>query len=156
MDGLMQNPPLLISSLIEHAATFHADTEIVSRRPEGPIRRSTWGELRDRSKQVANAMAELGVTTGDGVATLAWISDRHLAMYYGVSGVGAVLHTVNPRLFPEQIAYIVNHAEDRALFFDITFASLVESLAPQLETVQHYIAMTDRDSMPRIDVANLM
>lgn len=156
MDGLMQNRPLLTSSLIEHAATFHADTEIVSRLPEGPIRRSTWGELRDHSKQVANAMAELGVTTGDRVGTLAWNSNRHLAMYYGVSGVGAVLHTVNLRLFPEQITYIVNHAEDRVLFFDIAFAPLVESLAPQLKTVQNYIAMTDRAHMPQIDVPNLM
>ncbi|KUI27354.1 long-chain fatty acid--CoA ligase [Mycobacterium sp. IS-1496] len=156
MDGLMQDRPLLISSLIEHAATFHADTEIVSRLPEGPIRRSTWSELRDHAKQVANAMAELGVTAGDRIGTLAWNSDRHLAMYYGVSGVGAVLHTVNPRLFPEQIAYIVNHAEDRALFFDTTFAPLVERLAPQLNTVESFVAMTDRASMPKIDVPNLL
>lgn len=104
MDGLMQDRPLLISSLIEHAATFHADTEIVSRLPEGQTRRSTWSELRDHAKQVANAMAELGVTAGDRVGTLAWNSDRHLAMYYGVSGVGAVLHTINPGCSPNRSA----------------------------------------------------
>ena len=145
----------MISSLIEHAATFHPDTEVVSRLPEGGTRRSNWAEVRDRSKQVANAMTELGIQSGDRVGTLAWNSDRHLALFYGVSGAGAVLHTVNPRLYPEQIAYIVNHAEDQVLFFDITFASLVAQLAPQLTTVRTFIAMTDREHMPDIDVPNL-
>lgn len=150
MLGLMQDRPLLISSLIEHAATFHGQTEIVSRLPEGPVRRTTWGAVRDRSKQVANALAELGIAAGDRVATLAWNSDRHLALYFGVSGSGAVMHTVNPRLFPEQIVYIVNHAEDRVLFFDITFAPLVAQLADQFTTVETYVAMTDREHMPDI------
>ncbi|MGE2735647.1 long-chain-fatty-acid--CoA ligase [Mycolicibacterium vaccae] len=150
MLGLMQDRPLMISSLIEHAATFHGQTEIVSRLPEGPIRRTTWGAVRDRSKQVANALAELGVQPGDRVATLAWNSDRHLALYFGVSGSGAVMHTVNPRLFAEQIVYIVNHAEDRVLFFDVTFAPLVGQLADQLSTVETYVAMTDREHMPDI------
>lgn len=156
MLGLMQDRPLLISSLIDHAATFHGDTEIVSRLPEGEIRRTTWAEVRDKSKQVANAIAELGIRTGDRVGTLAWNSDRHLSLYYGVSGSGAVLHTVNPRLFAEQIVYIINHAEDQVLFFDATFAPLVEQIAPQLNTVQTYIAMTDREHMPDIDVAELL
>ena len=148
MLGLMQDRPLLISSLIEHAAAYHADTEIVSRLPEGPIRRTTWSQIRDQSKQVANALAQLGIEPADRVATLAWNSDRHLALYYGVSGSGAVMHTVNPRLFAEQIVYIINHAEDRVLFFDVTFAALVAALVPELETVEHYVVMTDREHMP--------
>ncbi|MGN7782103.1 long-chain-fatty-acid--CoA ligase [Mycolicibacterium sp. 22603] len=156
MLGLMQDRPLMISSLIDHAATFHGDTEIVSRLPEGMIARTTWSAVRDRSKQVANALSELGIEPGDRVGTLAWNSDRHLSLYYGVSGSGAVLHTVNPRLFAEQIVYIINHAEDRVLFFDITFAALVEQIAPQLQTVHTYIAMTDRDHLPEIDVDRLL
>ena len=156
MFGLMQDRPLMISSLIEHAATFHPETEIVSRLPEGPIHRTHWRGVRDNAKQVANALASLGVVQGDRVGTLAWNSHRHLALYYGVSGSGAVLHTVNPRLFPEQIDYIVNHAEDKVLFFDITFAPLVAKLAPKLKTVQAFVAMTDRAHMPAIDVPNLL
>ncbi|MBI5256903.1 MAG: long-chain-fatty-acid--CoA ligase [Burkholderiales bacterium] len=156
MFGLMQDRPLLISSLIEHAATFHPATEIVSRLPEGPVHRCTWGEMRGQSKRVANALQSLGVAAGDRVGTLAWNSWRHLALYFGVSGSGAILHTVNPRLFPEQIDYIVNHAEDKVLFFDITFAPLVEKLAPRMKTVTAFIAMTDRAHMPAIDVPNLL
>ena len=100
MLGLMQDHPLMISSLIEHAATFHPDTEIVSRLPEGPIRRTNWAGVREVSKQVANALTQLGIQPGDRVGTLAWNSDRHLALYYGVSGSGAVLHTVNPGCSP--------------------------------------------------------
>ncbi|MGU3499945.1 3-(methylthio)propionyl-CoA ligase [Mycobacterium sp. C31M] len=156
MLGLMQDRPLMISSLIEHAATFHGDTEIVSRLPEGSIRRTTWAAVADRSRQVANALVELGIQPGDRVGTLAWNSDRHLSLYYGVSGSGAVLHTVNPRLFAEQLVYIINHAEDQVLFFDITFAPLVEQLAPQLNTVRTYIAMTDREHMPDTAVGQLL
>jgi fatty-acyl-CoA synthase len=155
MFGLMQDRPLLISSLIEHAATFHPRTEIVSRTPEGPVRRSNWGEVRTRARQVARALQQLGVQPGDRVGTLAWNSDRHLALYFGVSGSGAILHTVNPRLFPEQIDYIVNHAEDQVIFFDTSFAPLVAKLAPQFKTVKAYVAMTDRATMPAIDVPNL-
>ncbi len=155
MFGLMQDQPLLISSLIDHAATFHPETEIVTRTVEGPIHRSNYRELQRRSKQVANALAELGVDRHDRVGTLAWNTIRHYELYFGVSGAGAVLHTVNPRLFPEQIEYIVNHAEDKVLFFDISFAELVQELAPRLTSVQHYIAMTDRAHMPDMDVPNL-
>jgi fatty-acyl-CoA synthase len=156
MLGLMQDRPLMISSLIEHAATFHPNTEIVSRLPEGTMRRTNWAQVRDQSKQVANALTELGVQAGDRIGTLAWNSDRHLSMFYGVSGSGAVLHTVNPRLFPEQIVYIVNHADDKVLCFDITFAALVAELAPQLKSVRAFIAMTDRAHMPDLDVAPLL
>ncbi|MDP1894181.1 MAG: 3-(methylthio)propionyl-CoA ligase [Hydrogenophaga sp.] len=156
MHGLMQDRPLLISSLIEHAATFHPHTDIVSRLPEGTVHRTNWHGVCLRSRQVANALQGLGIQQGERVGTLAWNSYRHLALYYGVSGSGAVLHTVNPRLFPEQIDYIVNHAEDRVLFFDITFAPLVEQLAPRLKSVQAFIAMTDRAHMPAINVPNLL
>ena len=156
MHGLMQDRPLLISSLIEHAATFHPDAEIVSRLPEGGTHRTTWSGLADTARQVANALDKLGIQQGDRVGTLAWNSYRHLALYYGVSGTGAVLHTVNPRLFPEQIDYIVNHAEDKVIFFDITFAAIVEKLAPALKSVKTFVAMTDRAHMPAIDVPNLL
>jgi len=156
MHGLMQDRPLLISSLIEHAATFHPHTEIVSRLPEGTVHRTDWMGVRQRARQVANALQTLGVQPGERVGTLAWNSYRHLALYYGVSGSGAVLHTVNPRLFPEQIDYIVNHAEDKVLFFDITFAPLVEQLAPRLTSVRAFVAMTDRAHMPAIKVPNLL
>jgi len=156
MQGLMQDRPLLISSIIEHAVAMHAGAEIVSRTVEGPIHRCTYGDVHRRAKQAANALATLGVAPGDRIATLAWNGYRHLELYYGVSGGGAVLHTINPRLFREQIAYIVNHAEDRYLFFDTTFAPLVEALAPQLPSVQGFIAMTDRAHMPALRVPNLM
>src|SRR5512141_2773360 len=156
MHGLMQDRPLLISSLIEHANTFHPRAEIVSRTVEGPVHRCTYGDVHRRSKQVANALTALGVKRGDRVATLAWNGYRHMELYFGVSGSGAVLHTINPRLFPEQIAYIVGHAEDRYLFFDLTFAPLVAKLAPQLTKVKGFVAMTDRAHMPALDVPNLL
>ncbi|MEN9689171.1 MAG: hypothetical protein RI998_1168 [Pseudomonadota bacterium] len=155
MLGLMQDRPLLISSLVEHAATFHPNTEIVSRLPEGSEHRTNWGEMCLLSRQVAQAMQVLGVKQGDRVGTLAWNSFRHLALYYGVSGSGAVLHTVNPRLFPEQIDYIINHAEDQVLFFDVTFAALVVQLAPLLKSVRHFVVMTDRAHMPDIALPHL-
>lgn len=156
MLGLMQDTPLMISSLIEHAATFHPEREIVSRTLEGPIHRTNYREVCARAKQVANALQTLGIEFGDRVATLAWNTHRHLELFYGVSGTGAVLHTVNPRLFPEQIEYIVNHAEDKVMFFDICFAELVEKLAPAMTTVTTFVAMTDRAHMPDINVPNLL
>ena len=156
MLGLMQDRPLMISSLIDHAATFHPETEIVARTVEGPVHRTNYREVQRRAKRVANAMQALGIAPGQRVGTLAWNTHRHLELYYGVSGTGAVLHTVNPRLFPEQIDYIVNHAEDQVLFFDISFAALVAQLAPALKTVHTFVAMTDRAHMPAIDVPNLL
>ena len=155
MLGLMQDRPLLISSLVEHAATFHPATEIVSRLPEGTVHRTNWRDMCFLSRQVAQAMQVLGVQAGDRVGTLAWNSYRHLSLYYGVSGSGAVLHTVNPRLFPEQIDYIINHAEDQVLSFDVGFVSLVAQLAPSLKTVKHYVVMTDRAHMPDVNLPNL-
>ncbi|WP_374466607.1 3-(methylthio)propionyl-CoA ligase [Ferrovibrio sp.] len=149
MLGLIQDRPLLISSLIEFAALYHGNTEIVTRTVEGPIHRYTYRDLNHRSKQLANALTRLGVKMGDRIGTLAWNTYRHFELYYGVSGMGAVLHTVNPRLFPEQIDYIVNHAEDQYLFFDLTFVPIVEKLASQLKSVKGFVLMTDAAHMPK-------
>ncbi|MEO8304778.1 MAG: 3-(methylthio)propionyl-CoA ligase [Betaproteobacteria bacterium] len=155
MLGLMQDRPLSISSLIEHANACHPCAEIVSRTVEGPVHRCTYGDIHRRSKQVANALTALGVAHGDRVATLAWNGYRHMELYFGVSGMGAVLHTINPRLFPEQIVYIANHAEDRYLFFDINFAPLLAKLGPLMKSVKGFVAMTDREHMPDLDLPNL-
>ncbi|GGY16232.1 long-chain-fatty-acid--CoA ligase [Paludibacterium paludis] len=149
MRGQMMDQPLLISSLLDHAERYHSDTEIVSRSIEGPIHRYTWGDAARRARQLANALTDLGVVEGETVGTLAWNGYRHLEAYYAVSGMGAICHTVNPRLFAEQIAYIVNHGEDVVLMFDLTFLAMVEQLAPTLNTVRHFVLMTDRDHMPR-------
>jgi fatty-acyl-CoA synthase len=154
--GLMMDMPLLISSLIVHAERCHGDTEIVSRTVEGPVHRYTYADAHRRARQLAQALARLGVREGDRVGTLAWNGYRHLELYYGVSGMGAVIHTVNPRLFPEQLTYIVNHAEDAYVFFDLTFAPLVEKLAPHCKGVKGWVAMTDRAHMPQISVPNLL
>ena len=148
MQGLMQGQPLLISAIIEHAARHHGDTEIVSRTVEGAIHRYTYAEARRRSRKVANVLARLGVGFGDRIATLAWNGYRHFELYYGISGMGAVMHTINPRLFPDQIAWIANHAEDKVLFFDSTFLPLVESLTPQLTACKAYVLMSDARRMP--------
>ncbi len=150
MFGLMQDRPLLISSLIEHAANFHGQAEIVARTVEGPIHRSNYRTISARSRQLANALTALGVIQSTRVGTLAWNTHRHMELYFGVSGMGAILHTVNPRLFAEQIIYIINHAEDEVLFFDVTFAPLLEKIAGQLKTVRHFVAMTERVHMPQI------
>ncbi len=149
MLGLMQDRPLLISQLIEHAAQNHGDTEIVSRTVEGPIHRYTYRDARLRSKKVAEALLGLGIKMGDRIGTLAWNGYRHFELYYGISGMGAVCHTINPRLFPEQIVYIVNHAEDQLLFVDLNLLPAVEKLLPQLKTVRHVVAMTDRAHLPK-------
>ena len=156
LEGLMQDRPLLISSLIEHANAFHPNAEIVSRTVEGPIHRCTYRDIHRRSKQVAKALRALGVVPGDRIATLAWNSYRHMELYFGVSGMGAVLHTINPRLFPEQIEYIANHAEDKYLFFDLTFVPLLEKIAPSLKSVQSFVAMTDRAHMPAAKIPSLL
>lgn len=156
LKGLMQDRPLLISSLIEHAARLHPRREIVSRTSEGPIHRCTYADIDRRTRQLASALTALGVTPGQRVATLAWNGYRHMELYYGVSGMGAVLHTINPRLFPEQIEYIVNHAEDCLLFFDLGFVGLVESLAGKIPGVRACVVMTDRAHMPECSLPGLL
>ncbi|TWT10038.1 3-(methylthio)propionyl-CoA ligase [Reyranella sp. CPCC 100927] len=157
MLGLMQDRPLLISQLIDFAADYHGDTEIVSRTVEGPIHRYTYKDAHKRAKQMAEALTGLGIKPGDRIGTLAWNGYRHFELYYGISGMGAVCHTINPRLFPEQIAYIVNHAEDQILFADINILPLVETLAPQMKSVRHIVAMTDRAHLPAdLNIPNLL
>jgi acyl-CoA synthetase (AMP-forming)/AMP-acid ligase II len=156
MQGLMMDVPLLISSLIRHADRHHGDTEIVSRTVEGGIHRYNYREAHRRARQLARALGALGVKKGDRVGTLAWNGYRHLEAFYGISGMGAVMHTINPRLFPEQIVYIVNHAEDSYLMFDLTFAPLIEKLAPMCKSVKGWIVMTDRAHMPQAAIPNLM
>ncbi|WP_288254791.1 3-(methylthio)propionyl-CoA ligase [uncultured Hydrogenophaga sp.] len=148
MLGQMQSQPLLISNLIVHAERHHGATEIVSRRVEGDIHRTTWAEVSRRSRQVANALDGLGLAFGDRVATLAWNGYRHLELYFGVSGTGRVLHTLNPRLHPEQLVWIVNHAEDKALCFDMSFLPLVKAVWSKCPTVKHWIALCDADALP--------
>ena len=148
MNGLMMEVPLLVSSLIEHADRHHADAEIVSRRVEGDIHRYTYRDANARSKRLANALKRLGAKPGDRIASLAWNTHRHFELFYGVGGSGMVLHTVNPRLFPEQIAWIINDAEDGWLFFDATFLPLVEKLRPALKSLKGLVLMTDRAHMP--------
>ncbi|MFD2646117.1 3-(methylthio)propionyl-CoA ligase [Pseudomonas japonica] len=148
--------PLTIPSLLEHAARYHGDTEIVSRTHEGSVHRYTYADAHLRAKQAANALIRLGTTPGSRVGTLAWNGFRHFELYYAISGTGAITHTVNPRLFPEQITWIIKDAEDEIVFFDLSFASLVESIAVDCPSVKHWVAMTDRAHMPVMQVANLL
>jgi 3-(methylthio)propionyl---CoA ligase len=148
MLGLMMRWPLMISSLIRHADQCHGDTEIVSRTIEGPIHRYTYRDAHTRARRLANALGRLGVVPGERVATLAWNGYRHFELYYAVSGIGAIIHTINPRLFHDQLTHIVNHAGDRLVFFDLTFLPLVEKLAPVCPGVTTWIALTDRAHMP--------
>ena len=148
MLGLMSERPLLISAILTHAATFHGNVEIVSRTVEGPIHRYTYRDAERRSKQLANALLRLRIEPGDRVATLAWNTFRHFELYYAISGIGAVCHTINPRLFDDQIVYIVNHASDRLLFVDTTFLPLVERLAPRLPADCRIVLMTDAENSP--------
>ncbi len=148
MLGLMQSQPLLISSLIEFAGLHHGDTEIVSRRVEGDIHRYTWADVAKRSRQVANALDGMNLAFSDRIATLAWNGYRHLEMYFGVSGSGKVLHTLNPRLHPDQVVWIANHAEDQVLCFDMSFLPIVQAVHARCTTIKHYIAMCDADKLP--------
>jgi len=149
MFGLIQDRPLLVSSLILHAGRHHGATEIVTRTLEGPIHRYTISDAHARARRLANALVRLGVRQGDRVATLAWNTHRHFEFYYAVSGMGAICHTINPRLFHEQIAYIIGHADDAAVFFDLSFAPLIETLRARCCSVRHWVALTDRAHLPK-------
>jgi acyl-CoA synthetase (AMP-forming)/AMP-acid ligase II len=148
MLGLMQNQPLLISNLIEFAARHHADAEIVSRRVEGDLHRCSYAQAAVRARQVAGALDRLGLGLSDRVGTLAWNGYRHFELYFGVSGSGRVVHTLNPRLAPEQIVWIANHAEDKVLCFDMTFLPIIKAVWSKCTTVQHWIALCDADALP--------
>ena len=154
MNGLMMNTPLLISSILRYAERNYASREIVSVTVDNPLHRYTFGECIGRTKQLANALGRLQLSRGDRVATLAWNDYRHLEAYYGIGGAGYVCHTINPRLFPEQIAFIINHAEDRVLLTDPMFLPLLEKLADSLPTVEKYIVLTDDAHMPQTSLSN--
>lgn len=148
MQGLMQHGALTVDKIIDHAAQWHGAREVVSRSIEGPIVRTTYGAIRDRAKRVSNALLALGVKPGDRVATLAWNTGRHMEAWYGIMGIGAVCHTLNPRLFPEQIAWIADHAGDRVIFTDLTFLPIVAAMLPRVPSLEHVVVLTDRDHMP--------
>ncbi len=156
MKGLMMDTPLLISSIAQHAERFHGDREIVSVTADNPRHRYTFREAIGRAKQLANALGRLGVRQGDRVASLAWNDYRHLEIYYGVSGSGFVCHTINPRLFPEQIVFIINHAEDRFICVDAMFVPLLEAVADKIPNVEGFIVMTDEAHMPKTSLSNVM
>ncbi|MFA7503414.1 MAG: 3-(methylthio)propionyl-CoA ligase [Burkholderiaceae bacterium] len=157
MQGLMMDMPLLISSILQHAARHFGDVEIVSRRVEGDIHRTDYRTLERRSRRLADALQKQGAQAGDRIATLAWNNYRHMEMYYAVGGMGGVIHTINPRLHPEQIAWIVNHAGDTFLAFDLTFLPIIEAIAAHCPNVKGWVAMIDRDQQPKSDkIPNLV
>jgi acyl-CoA synthetase (AMP-forming)/AMP-acid ligase II len=156
MLGLMQSRPLLISGLVDYASTWHGGREIVSRDAEGAVHRSNYAEVAASAKRVANALDALGAGRSDRVATLAWNGWRHLEVYYGVTSSGRVLHTVNPRLFPDQIQYIMHHAEDAYVFFDPVFTPLIEELAPRLPLVRAWVALCDGNQLPKTKLDRLL
>ena len=156
MQGMMMDRPLLISSILEHAALQSGATAMVSHTADQGAHRTTYGELARRSRQLANALqSTFAIGIGDRIGTLAWNDHRHFELYYGVAGLGAICHTINPRLFPEQIAYIINHAEDCYLFVDPMFVPLVERLAPQLPTVRGVVVLSDAAHMPKSELSHL-
>lgn len=154
MLGLMQDWPLLCHKILDHAARFHGEREVITRSVEGPMHRTNYRGLRTSALQVAKRLDAHGMRIGDRAATLAWNTWRHMEVWYGLLGIGCVYHTVNPRLFPEQIAWLMNHAEDRLLFVDLTFLPIVEKIAGDLKTIEQIIVLTDADHMPETGLAN--
>jgi fatty-acyl-CoA synthase len=154
MLGLMQDWPLLCHRIIDHAALNHGNRQVISRSIEGPIHTTNYTEIRARALRVAQRLERDGIKLGDRVATLAWNTWRHLESWYGILGIGAVYHTINPRLFPEQIVWIINHAEDRVMMTDLTFVPLLEKIADKLPTIERYIIFTDRAHMPATTLRN--
>jgi fatty-acyl-CoA synthase len=154
MDGLMQQWPLLCHRVIEHAARQHGERRVVSRAVEGPIKVTNYGQIYERGLRVSKRLIKDGIRFGDRVATLAWSTSNHIECWYGIAGIGAVYHPVNPRLFAEQIAYIINKAEDRLLFLDTSFVELAEGLAARLPTIERYVILTDRANMPDTRLRN--
>lgn len=149
MLGLMQDWPLTVDKIIDHARNWHGEREVVTRSVEGPIVRTTYGHIHDRAKRVSNALKDWGIKPGDRVATLAWNTANHIEAWYGIMGIGAVCHTLNPRLFPEQLVYIINHAEDRIIFVDLTFVPLLDAILPHIPKVERVVIMTDAAHMPQ-------
>jgi len=151
---MMQDWPLTVDKILDHAKNWHGAREVVTRSVEGPIVRTTYAAIHDRARRVSNALLAWGIKPGDRVATLAWNTGNHMETWYGIMGIGAVCHTLNPRLFPEQLAYIINHAEDRVIFTDLTFVPLLEAVLPHCPTVERVIVMTDAAHMPQAKLPN--
>ncbi len=149
MLGLMQDWPLTVDKILDHAKNWHPNREVVTRSVEGPIERTTYGAIHGRAKRVSNALKAWGVQPGDRIATLAWNTGDHIETWYGIMGIGAVCHTLNPRLFPEQLVYIINHAGDRIIFVDLTFVPLLDAILPHCPSVERVVIMTDPDHMPQ-------
>jgi fatty-acyl-CoA synthase len=154
MLGLMQDWPLLLHRVIDHAAIQHGGREIVTRSIEGPMHRTNYADIRRRAKRVAKRLEKDGIKLGDRVGTLAWNTWRHLEAWYGITAIGAIYHTVNPRLFPDQIAWIVNHAADRVMMTDLTFVPILEGLADKLPSIERYVILTDAAHMPPTKLKN--
>jgi fatty-acyl-CoA synthase len=154
MRGLMQEWPLLCHRILDHAATFHPNRPLISRSVEGPIHHSNYAQARLRALKVAQRLQRDGIQLGDRVATLAWNTWRHFEAWYGIMGIGAVYHTINPRLFPDQISWIVNDAKDRVMMTDLTFVPLLEKLADRLPSIERYVVLTDAANMPKTSLKN--
>lgn len=149
MLGMMQDWPMTVDKILDHAKNWHGGREVVTRSVEGPIVRTNYAAIHDRARRVSNALLAWGIKPGDRVATLAWNTGNHMETWYGIMGIGAVCHTLNPRLFPEQLVYIINHAEDRIIFTDLTFVPLLEAVLPHCPKVERVIVMTDAAHMPQ-------
>ena len=156
MRGLMQDWPMLCHRIIDHAAMVHGEREVVTRSVEGPIHRTNYAEIRARALKVAQQLDREGIKLGDRVATIAWNTWRHLEAWYGIMGIGAICHTVNPRLFPDQIAWIINHAEDRIVMTDLTFIPILEKIADKVPSVERYVVFTDKAHMPQTTLKNVV
>jgi fatty-acyl-CoA synthase len=154
MLGLMQDWPLLCHRIIEHAARIHGNQEVVTRSVEGPIVRTTYAQIHQRALKVSQMLDRAGIKLGDRVATIAWNTARHLECWYGIMGIGAICHTVNPRLFPDQIAWIVNHAQDRVMITDLTFIPVLEKIADQMPSIERFVVLTDAEHMPQTTLKN--
>jgi fatty-acyl-CoA synthase len=154
MLGLMQDWPLLTQRIIDHAASIHGEQEVVTRSVEGPIVRTTYAEIRKRALKVAQRLDRDGIKLGDRVGTIAWNTARHLECWYGIMGIGAICHTINPRLFPDQIAWIANHAQDRIMITDLTFVPVLEKIAANLGSVERFVVLTDKAHMPQTTLKN--
>src|SRR5947209_2073036 len=154
MLGLMQHWPLLCHRILEHAARIHGSQEIVTRSVEGPIHRTNYAEIHKRALKISQRLDREGIKLGDRVATIAWNTWRHLESWYGIMGIGAICHTVNPRLFPDQIAWIINHAQDRVVMTDLTFVPILEKIADRLPSVERYVVFTDKANMPQTTLKN--
>ncbi len=156
MQALMMDRPLLLSSILEYAAEYHPDRQVVDRMVEGPIHRYGYADALVRTKRMANALVAMGVKPGDRVATLAWSTHRHFELYFAVTGIGAIIHTINPRLHDDQIVWVANHAEDAFLFYDNTFAAQVAELSPRLPLIKAFVAMTDAGNLPPETLSNAL